>query len=457
MTESWQRSLAAQVDPDHHEPPLVWRPEDIVELRASHALRTVVPLMRETLLDIADASEHLMCVTDRDGTIMWREGSRSVCTTADSIGLREGISWSERSSGTNAMGTALALDEAVQIYSAEHLVRTYRLWSCAAAPIHDPDTGRMLGAVDVSGTLQSLHPAMVSLVKAAALLAEGHLRAEMMTRDEEMRSRNLRHLLRLRGESGALVTSTGRVLASEPHGYWAGRVDVGAGLEPVVLPDGREGVVEPLPDGFLIRARHAHRRNARPTLSLMFVRSGPALAVLNGKQLTLRLRHAELLAALALHPEGLTAEQLTLHLYGEDGNPTTVRGEIHRLRSLIGEGVLRTRPYRLDAAVTADFVNAQEALAVGDVHAALALCQVPLLARSDAPLVRKEREVLITALRSAVLNRRDAEVLWTFHQTDYGQADLEVSELLIRLLAADDPRRSMVQAQLDWSRGDRDD
>ena len=50
--------------------------------------------------------------------------------------------------------------------------------------------------------------------------------------------------------------------------------------------------------------------------------------------------------ALALHPDGLSAEQLALLLYGEEGNPTTVRGEVLRLRGLIGSVVLRTRPYR---------------------------------------------------------------------------------------------------------------
>ena len=445
------------MDPDHHEPPLVWSPEDVVDLRASHSLRTVVPLMRNILVDIADASQHIMCVTDCDGRILWREGAATVCTTADPVGLREGVNWSERSIGTNAMGTALALDEAVQNYSAEHHVKTYRLWSCAAAPIHDPDTGRLLGAIDMSGTLERLHPAMVSLVKATAQLAESHLRTEMMIRDEEMRSRNLPLLMSLRDDPGALVTASGRVLASEPYGYWPNRIKVGANLGPLILPDGREALVEPLTDGYLVRAPHLRSHTVRPTLSLLFLRFGPPLAVLNGRQLPLRLRHAEILTALALHPTGLTAEQLTLHLYGENGNPTTVRAEIHRLRSQIGEGVLSTRPYRLKADLSADFLQARDALSLGDVHAALALWQSTLLARSEAPLVRKERELLGTALRSAVLKQRDREALWTFGETEDGKTDLEVWEQLVLSLPSQDARRSAARARLQWILGNDDD
>ena len=35
-----------------------------------------------------------------------------------------------------------------------------------------------------------------------------------------------------------------------------------------------------------------------------------------------------------------------LQLYGDEGNPTTVRAEMHRLRNLLGGGVLDTKPYR---------------------------------------------------------------------------------------------------------------
>ena len=62
-------------------------------------------------------------------------------------GLFPGTHWSEDAIGTNAMGTTLAVDAPVQIHSAEHLVRTYHTWTCVAAPVHDPDTGGILGAI----------------------------------------------------------------------------------------------------------------------------------------------------------------------------------------------------------------------------------------------------------------------------------------------------------------------
>ena len=63
----------------------------------------------------------------------------------------EGAVWDESHAGINAPGTALALDHAVQIFSAEHFRPTVQAWTCAAAPIHDPATGRILGIVDITG------------------------------------------------------------------------------------------------------------------------------------------------------------------------------------------------------------------------------------------------------------------------------------------------------------------
>ena len=53
--------------------------------------------------------------------------------------------------GTNAIGTALAIDHAVQVFSAEHFSAKQHTWWCSAAPIHDPATGAVLGVVDLSG------------------------------------------------------------------------------------------------------------------------------------------------------------------------------------------------------------------------------------------------------------------------------------------------------------------
>jgi len=448
IAASWQRSLDARIDPDDYRPPLVYAADEVADVRGAHPLQAVLPLLRKMLVDIADASQHIMIVTDAQGTILWREGATDVCLRADPVGLCEGARWAEDAIGTNAMGTALAVDAPVEIYSAEHLVRTYHTWSCAAAPVHDPDTGGQIGAIDVSGYLQGFHPAVISLVTATAELAESHLRAQMAIRDERLRARNMAHLTGLRGEPGALLTPTGRVLAAEPGQAWPERIHVRAGTDSVQLTDGREALVEPLPEGYLLRMPRDRLVAARrPALSLSFLRERP-VAVLDGRELLLTLRRAELLTLLTLHPGGLTAEQLALQLYGEDGNPTTARAEIHRLRAQLGARVMLTKPYRLGADIDADFLSLRTALRDRDTRTALATAHAPLLTRSEAPAVREVRDELGAALRRAVLGRRDTEALWQYGQRHPGRDDIEVFERLAAELPAQDPRQPVAAARL---------
>ncbi|GAA1541932.1 GAF domain-containing protein [Kribbella lupini] len=446
VAESWQRSLAALVDPELDAPPVVVSGEELEEIRSGHPLHAVLPVLRQTLTTIADEASHIMIVTDARGLILWREGAADVRRQADRIALSEGAIWSEDAIGTNGMGTALAADQPVQIHSAEHLVRRIHAWTCAAAPVHDPDTGKLIGAVDVSGPLRTVHPAMMALVTAAAGLAEGQLRVRMAAADEVLRARNMRHLIALGDEPGALLTPTGRVLAVQPLAWLPDRLAVPAGADRIDLGDGREGVIEQLDEGYLLRIPGAVRR--RTSLRLRLLGARQPVAVVSGREIPLTLRRAEVLALLLLHPSGLTAEQLMLQLYGDEGNPTTVRAEMHRLRTLLGAGVLDTKPYRILANVTGDVTDVQALIRGGQLSQALDLYAGPLLVRSDAPALRAERDELDATLRRAVLGSADPDLLWRYAQTSAGAEDLEVFELLSLRLAPDDPRHPAIAARL---------
>jgi hypothetical protein len=446
VAESWQRSLAALVDPELDAPPVVVSGDELEEIRAGHPLHAVLPVLRQTLTTIADEASHIMIVTDARGLILWREGAADVRRQADRIALSEGAIWSEDAIGTNGMGTALAADQPVQIHSAEHLVRRIHAWTCAAAPVHDPDTGKLIGAVDVSGPLRTVHPAMMALVTAAAGLAEGQLRVRMAAADEVLRARNMRHLIALGDAPGALLTPTGRVLAVQPLAWLPDRLAVPAGADRIDLGDGREGVIEQLDEGYLLRIPGAVRR--RTSLRLRLLGSRQPVAVVGGLEIPLTLRRAEVLALLLLHPSGLTAEQLMLQLYGDEGNPTTVRAEMHRLRNLLGVGVLDTKPYRILANVTGDVTDVQALIRHGELAQALDLYAGPLLVRSDAPALRAERDELDATLRRAVLDSADPNLLWRYAETSAGAEDLEVFELLSRRLPPEDHRHPAVSARL---------
>jgi hypothetical protein len=183
-------------------------------------------------------------------------------------------------------------------------------------------------------------------------------------------------------------------------------------------------------------------------LTLPFLGASRPVARIGGRPLLLSLRHAELLAALALHPEGRSADQLATAIHGDAANPLTIRAEVDRLRAAVGAGVLRAQPYRLHSTVDADFLEVRAALAAGRVRDAALAYRGPLLPRSEAPVVREERELLLTALRRAVLGAGDPDALWAFASGPDQTDDVEVIECLLRRLPDRDPRQPILAARL---------
>ena len=108
-----------------------------------HPLADMAPLIRACLAATADESRHLIVVSDANGVLLWVEGNARVrLRAADSMNFAEGALWSEGGAGTNAIGTALAAEHAVQVFASEHFNEVVQAWTCAAAPVHDPDTGQ---------------------------------------------------------------------------------------------------------------------------------------------------------------------------------------------------------------------------------------------------------------------------------------------------------------------------
>jgi GAF domain len=436
VADSWRRSLAAGVDPDLPAAPLVYDADAIADVRRSHPLDRHLPMLRETLRGMADSSAHLMVITDAHGHVLWSEGPPGVRRRADGIGLAEGFRWAEDSVGTNGMGTALSVGGPVYIEATDHLIRVLHTWSCVAAPITDPDTGKIVGCVDITAKANVMHPAVIALVRATARLTEAQLTLEMNHRDDQLRSRYLRHL---QGDGRMLVTPTGRVLAADPDGWRGGRLAAPEAGHRIALPDGRTAVADPLGPAFVLRAVE----DGRPSLMLRLLGDQQPCAYLDGRRIPLSLRHAELLALLALHPRGLTCERSSFLLYGDEGNPVTVRAEIHRLRAQLGD-IVRAKPYRLDCDVDADFLTVRQLLNRGDVAAAVRLYAGPLLPRSESAAIKAERDDLGVQLRRQLLRRGDLDDLWSYAQA--GEDDLEVLGRLTTALPPDDPRR--VAAQL---------
>lgn len=454
VSASWRRVQAAGVDPDHHEAPIVYEHREVVSRRAEHPLARVLPLLRSALGRFVFDAMHVLVITDELGRVLWLDGHPAVRRAAEGIRFVEGVLWSETAAGTNAIGTALAVGEPLQMFGPEHFLCAQHLWTCAAAPVRDPDTGGLLGVVDLSGPISTINPLALGLVSTAARLAEGALEHERLARDEKLRETYLERAVRYRHRRSAVVTASGRILLAQPLDWVGGQVRVPEGGGVMTLPDGTEAIAEPLGrDGWLLLApQRGELAVARPALRLRVLGPDPPAAWLAGRPVHLTARHAEIVALLAWHRDGLSSEQLALELHGERGNPITARAEVSRLRELLGP-VLRTRPYRLDAELSADFLDAARHAAAGRFAEALAAYPGPLLPRSDAPGVGEVRDELEGTLRRGVLAAGDPDLLAAWLATASGREDLAAHDRALALLPPGDARAAALRSRLARLRG----
>ena len=165
---------------------------------------------------------------------------------------------------------------------------------------------------------------------------------------------------------------------------------------------------------------------------------------------TLRLtpRHSEILLLLASAPRGLSGDELAVLLYCEDNSASTLRAELNRLRSLLGDNLLASRPYRLVAEVTADWLAVEAHLASGDVVAAAQAYRGPLLPRSVAPGVVRLRTDVELSLRQAVLEHGVPDLMSSWTRSSWGADDYEMWLAQRAALSTTSPLLPLISGQI---------
>lgn len=174
-----------------------------------------------------------------------------------------------------------------------------------------------------------------------------------------------------------------------------------------------------------------------------------AVLVRDGRAQRLSGRHSELLLLLAVAPQGLSSERLAVMLHEHDSPAVTIRAEMARLRRILGDGYLLSRPYRLVEALPTDAQAVMHALDRGDTRSAISLYAGPILPDSQSPEIAELRADLRARLRRAVLASGDPDALLQFCVGQDGRDDVGVIRAALRALPPTSPKRIGLLARLD--------
>ena len=174
IKESWERCRAFGVDREHGKGKRVSEPEMDEIFKKNEGLMSVaIPLMKR-MYQVVKGSGFSVMLTDGNGYVLETIGDEDIMKKAEELNFLKGAIWTEEAVGTNAIGTAIHIDQPLQTIGTQHYCKTQHSWTCSAAPIHD-EKGNVIGCIDMSGESEKAHIHTLGMVITAAYSIESQM------------------------------------------------------------------------------------------------------------------------------------------------------------------------------------------------------------------------------------------------------------------------------------------
>ena len=124
--------------------------------------------------NILSNTQCLILLTDNQGQVLNSWGDKRFLASPNKALFEKGIDWKEKKNGTNAIGTALACGEAVQIQQDDHFLKANRFMIGSASPIYDVNR-TLLGVLDISSDAYLPQSHTLGMVKLMSQSIENRL------------------------------------------------------------------------------------------------------------------------------------------------------------------------------------------------------------------------------------------------------------------------------------------
>lgn len=217
ILESWRRCKKIGVNPKDGTGKDTLDPEKLQQLIKNNTkLVEVAKPFMHTVYQSVKGSGFMVVITDEEGRILHTCGDAEILKKAAStIRFVQGANWSEQAVGTNAIGTALAINRAIQMSPFEHFCQTHHYWTCSGAPIHNP-AGKIIGCFNVSGPSECVYSHTFGMVVAAVEAIENQLRKEEVQQEKNRAYELLSAASESVAEGLLAVDNEGRIIHINP-------------------------------------------------------------------------------------------------------------------------------------------------------------------------------------------------------------------------------------------------
>ncbi|OCA98905.1 sigma-54-dependent Fis family transcriptional regulator [Clostridium beijerinckii] len=178
IKESHKRCNDYGIKKDISCPSKILRGEEFnVLIQKNKSLIEIARPFMEILYNFLKGSGFSLYFTDKNGVVLTIIGDQDIIRDQIHMGIIEGADMSEKSAGTNGIGTAIAENISLQISGEEHFIKVFQVWTCSSSVVHDED-GNIIGCLNLTGRRQLAHPHTLGLVVAAVKSIENHLKVK---------------------------------------------------------------------------------------------------------------------------------------------------------------------------------------------------------------------------------------------------------------------------------------
>lgn len=182
ILQSWERCAGNNVDPFQKKSPAVMDQDKLMELtNDSELYDTSKPIIDNLYKDVKNTG-HLIVLSDHTGRIIHLQGDFKTKKHAQNMNFISGADWSEKTAGSNAIGTSIISGQPIQILSYEHYCHGVHPWVCSASPIRDPLTKEIIGVINLTGFSQLTQPHSLFVAQSLANVIEQRLLANAQSK-----------------------------------------------------------------------------------------------------------------------------------------------------------------------------------------------------------------------------------------------------------------------------------
>ncbi len=175
VLEGWMRCRAHGINPRAERALIDITPEELLSILHNDDLGRAGKSILDGFQQLMGGTGHVAVLADAQGRILYEVGHPKIQARLAEINLKAGAVWAEPVVGLNGVGTPLALGRPELVFGHEHYCQGWQPWVCYGSPVRDPNSGRIVGVIDVTGLARYASAQMMGLTMSIAQLVEQNL------------------------------------------------------------------------------------------------------------------------------------------------------------------------------------------------------------------------------------------------------------------------------------------